>query len=92
MSMLPHTDLVRGITVHANFEEVDDIAVTPAEDQANILIVDDRTDKLLVFKTILEDLGQNIVTLQSGEDALRWLLDNDCAVMLLDVNMWNGWL
>ena len=73
--------------MHANFEEVDDIAVTPAEDQANILIVDDRTDKLLVFKTILEDLGQNIVTLQSGEDALRWLLDNDCAVMLLDVNM-----
>ena len=53
----------------------------------NILIVDDRPDKLLVFKTILEDLGQNIVTLQSGEDALRWLLDNECAVMLLDVNM-----
>ena len=55
--------------------------------QANILIVDDRPDKLLVFKTILEDLGQNIVTLQSGEAALRWLLDNECAVMLLDVNM-----
>ena len=55
--------------------------------RANILIVDDRPDKLLVFKTILEDLDQNIITLQSGEDALRWLLDNDCAVMLLDVNM-----
>ena len=55
--------------------------------RANILIVDDRPDKLLVFKTILEDLDQNIITLQSGEDALRWLLDNECAVMLLDVNM-----
>ncbi len=55
--------------------------------RANILIVDDRPDKLLVFRTILEDLGQNIVSLQSGEEALRWLLDNEAAVILLDVNM-----
>ena len=55
--------------------------------QASILVVDDRPDKLLVFKTILEDLGHNVVTVQSGESALRWLLDNECAVMLLDVNM-----
>lgn len=54
---------------------------------ANILIVDDRDDKLLVFKTVLEELDQNIVTMRSGEDALRWLLENDCAVILLDVNM-----
>src|SRR5512141_622497 len=54
---------------------------------ANILIVDDRDDKLLVFKTVLEELNQNVVTMRSGEDALRWLLDNDCAVILLDVNM-----
>lgn len=62
-------------------------ATLSGDERANILIVDDRTDKLLVFKTILEDLGQNIITLQSGEEALRWLLDNECAVMLLDVNM-----
>ena len=61
--------------------------VSAQDDRANILIVDDRLDKLLVFKTILEDLNQNIVTLQSGEAALRWLLENECAVMLLDVNM-----
>ena len=73
--------------MHADSERAEKITSAPDEDQANILIVDDRTDKLLVFKTILEDLGQNIVTLQSGEDALRWLMDNDCAVMLLDVNM-----
>ncbi len=59
----------------------------PHVDRANILIVDDRPDKLLVFRTILEELDQNIVTLQSGEEALRWLLDNECAVLLLDVNM-----
>src|SRR3972149_8628295 len=56
-------------------------------DRANILIVDDRDDKLLVFATVLEELNQNIVTMRSGEAALRWLLENDCAVILLDVNM-----
>jgi DNA-binding response OmpR family regulator len=40
-----------------------------------------------VFRTILEELEQNIVTVGSGEEALRWLLDNDSAVILLDVNM-----
>lgn len=55
--------------------------------RANILIVDDRDDKLLVFTTVLEELNQNVITMQSGEAALRWLLDNDCAVILLDVNM-----
>ena len=55
--------------------------------KANILIVDDRDDKLLVFRTVLEELNQNLVTMKSGEDALRWLLENDCAVILLDVNM-----
>ncbi len=59
----------------------------PAPERSNILIVDDRLDKRVVFRTILEDLDQNIVTASSGEEALRWLLDNDCAVILLDVNM-----
>jgi len=71
----------------ANAELFSRDTVSLDDGRANILIVDDRPDKLLVFKTILEDLDQNIITLQSGEDALRWLLDNDCAVMLLDVNM-----
>jgi signal transduction histidine kinase len=70
-------------------------AISPAEELAaamplersNILIVDDRLDKRVVFRTILEELDQNIVTASSGEEALRWLLDNECAVILLDVNM-----
>jgi signal transduction histidine kinase/DNA-binding response OmpR family regulator len=57
------------------------------EQRANILIVDDRADKLLVFKTVLDDLDQHVVMMRSGENALRWLLENDCAVILLDVNM-----
>jgi signal transduction histidine kinase len=56
-------------------------------ERSNILIVDDRLDKRVVFRTILEELGQNIVTASSGEEALRWLLDNEAAVILLDVNM-----
>jgi signal transduction histidine kinase/DNA-binding response OmpR family regulator len=64
----------------------DGLAGSPLE-LSNILIVDDRLDKRVVFRTILEELDQNIVTASSGEEALRWLLDNDCAVILLDVNM-----
>ncbi len=56
-------------------------------ERSNILIVDDRLDKRVVFRTILEELDQNIVTASSGEEALRWLLDHECAVILLDVNM-----
>jgi signal transduction histidine kinase/DNA-binding response OmpR family regulator len=62
-------------------------AASVALERSNILIVDDRLDKRVVFRTILEELDQNIVTASSGEEALRWLLDNDCAVILLDVNM-----
>jgi signal transduction histidine kinase/DNA-binding response OmpR family regulator len=61
-------------------------ASAPLE-RSNILIVDDRLDKRVVFRTVLEELDQNIITASSGEEALRWLLDNDCAVILLDVNM-----
>jgi signal transduction histidine kinase len=62
-------------------------AETLAAERSNILIVDDRSDKRVVFRTILEELEQNIVAVGSGEEALRWLLDNDSAVILLDVNM-----
>jgi CheY-like chemotaxis protein len=56
-------------------------------DRADVLIVDDRPDKLLVYRTILEDLDQNLFTVASGEQALRQVLERDFAVILLDVNM-----
>src|SRR5436190_7986960 len=80
-------------TVNANVQQAPVAAPTeepgaPAlAERSSILIVDDRLDKRVVFRTILEDLDQNIVTASSGEEALRWLLDNECAVILLDVNM-----
>jgi signal transduction histidine kinase/DNA-binding response OmpR family regulator len=56
-------------------------------DRANILIVDDLPEKLLVFETVLGDLNQNLVFARSGADALRQILRRDFAVILLDVNM-----
>src|SRR5215216_2977836 len=55
--------------------------------KVNILIVDDRPDKLLSLEAVLEELGQNIVRAYSGREALRCLLNDDFAVILLDVNM-----
>src|SRR6185295_12120043 len=57
------------------------------KDRATILLVDDRTDKHVVYRSILEELGQNLVTANSGEEALREVLKSDFAVILLDVNM-----
>ena len=53
----------------------------------HILLVDDRPANLLVYKTVLEDLGQILVTATSGEEALKLVLKHDFAVILLDVNM-----
>lgn len=55
--------------------------------KANILVVDDRPDKHIVFRAILEDLGQNLIAAASGEEALKQVLQRDFAVILLDVNM-----
>src|SRR5271166_4229453 len=57
------------------------------DEKAKILVVDDLPDKLLVLNSVLEDLGQEVVTARSGEEALRRVLENDFAVILLDVNM-----
>src|SRR5918911_1294805 len=57
------------------------------EEQANILVVDDLPEKLLVFSSILEELGQNLVMVRSGSDALKEVLHREFAVILLDVNM-----
>ncbi len=59
----------------------------PPSDEAPILLVDDVPEKLLAFGAVLEELGQPVVAVRSGADALRELLGQDFAVILLDVNM-----
>ena len=53
----------------------------------SILIVDDDSTKRFALKTILAPLGEEIVEASSGADALRQLLRQEFAVLLLDVRM-----
>jgi signal transduction histidine kinase/DNA-binding response OmpR family regulator len=55
--------------------------------KVSILVVDDLPEKLLAYRTILEELDQNLFTVSSGEETLRLLLKHEFAVILLDVNM-----
>jgi signal transduction histidine kinase len=55
--------------------------------RARILIVDDLPEKLLVYRTLLEDLDAQIVEAHSGTEALKRILEGEFAVILLDVNM-----
>ena len=55
--------------------------------KVNILLVDDREDKLLALEAVLGSLDQNIVKARSGKEALRLLLKQEFAVILLDVSM-----
>jgi CheY-like chemotaxis protein len=54
---------------------------------ARVLAVDDRRDNLLALQAILEGLPIEIVSVTSGEDALKRLLVEDYAVILLDAHM-----
>jgi PAS domain S-box-containing protein len=56
-------------------------------DRAKILLVDDRRENLLALEAILEPLGQELVRAESGEEALRHLLQAEFALILLDVQM-----
>jgi hypothetical protein len=55
--------------------------------QVNILIVDDRPANLMALAETLAPLGQNVVKAISGEEALKHLLQQEFAVILLDVQI-----
>jgi signal transduction histidine kinase/response regulator RpfG family c-di-GMP phosphodiesterase len=56
-------------------------------EQINILMVDDNLTNLLALETILQGPDRNLVKASSGDEALRYLLNTDVAVILLDVYM-----
>ena len=56
------------------------------EERPRVLLVDDDERNLLAVQSILEDLGE-VVPAKSGEEALRYLLKGEFAVILLDVYM-----
>lgn len=56
-------------------------------EKAKILLVDDQPENLFSAEAVLERLGQEVIKAQSGREALRHLLEDDFAVILLDVMM-----
>jgi signal transduction histidine kinase/ActR/RegA family two-component response regulator len=58
-----------------------------AEEQVNILLVDDLPAKLLGYEVILSELGENLIKAGSANEALEHLLKHDVAVVLIDVCM-----
>jgi CheY-like chemotaxis protein len=56
---------------------------------AKALLVDDRRDNLLALEAILQGLPVQAVAVESGEAALKQLLTDDFAVILLDAQMPN---
>ena len=56
-------------------------------ERAKALLVDDRKDNLLALEAILQGLPVTPVAVESGEAALKQLLTDDFAVILLDAQM-----
>ena len=56
-------------------------------ERARILLVDDRPENLVALEAILGSLDQTLVRVESGEAALRALLRDDYALILLDAQM-----
>ena len=66
-----------------SLEKVDDVE----RKLANVLLVDDQPAKLLTYRTILEDVGANLVSASSAREALEHLLKNEFAAIIVDVCM-----
>jgi signal transduction histidine kinase len=57
------------------------------KEPVNILLVDDQPGKLLSYQTILAELGENLITAGSAQEAFEHLLKMQFAVVLVDVIM-----
>ncbi|MPY62045.1 response regulator [Streptomyces spongiae] len=56
-------------------------------DPCSVLIVDDMEENLIAFEAVLSPLHQHLVRARSGEQALKAMLRQEFAVVLLDVRM-----
>lgn len=59
----------------------------PEREPVSLLLVDDRPENLVALESALEMLGQNLVKVSNGREALRAALNQDFAVVLLDVRL-----
>lgn len=58
-----------------------------SEPKAKILVVDDQPENLVAMEALLGDLGEIVVKANSGREALKFLLEEECAIILLDIQM-----
>ena len=56
-------------------------------DPVNILMVDDQPAKLLAYEAMLDELGENLIKAHTAREALAVLLQDEVAVILMDVSM-----
>lgn len=61
--------------------------MTTAPDTSSILIVDDMEENLVALEAVLGSLTQKVVRARSGEEALKAMLREEFAVVLIDVLM-----
>ncbi len=61
--------------------------VMTTEEPINILMVDDSATNLLALQSILSAPDRNLVSASSGNEALRYLLNHEVAMILMDVYM-----
>ncbi len=86
----PPTDELRPSSPSEIPGETGQAIARPADrptDQVNILLVDDQPANLIALEAMLQGLGQNLIMADSGREALKRLLTDDFAVIILDVQM-----
>jgi PAS domain S-box-containing protein len=62
-------------------------ASTTSRQPVRILVVDDTEENLIAMEALLDDLGETVVRARSGKEALAALLDQEFALVLLDLRM-----
>jgi two-component system, sporulation sensor kinase E len=56
-------------------------------EKIQILLVDDRQENLLALEAVLSSPDYDLIKSNSGDEALRYLLDHNPALILMDVQM-----
>jgi PAS domain S-box-containing protein len=56
-------------------------------EKIDILLVDDRPENLFALEAVLASPDYHLIKVESGDEALRYLLDHDPALILMDVQM-----
>src|ERR1700674_2057847 len=58
------------------------------DSRATVVVADDDSGSRLALLAVLEPLNENVVAFASGEETLKYLLQNaDCAAVILDIHM-----